>query len=113
MPYPLLSGANPEQRPPLRRSRLALSSLVLGVLSIPLALTVYLGVLTGLIAVGCATAGLVATRRGRAGGRAMAAGGLVAGLVGLIIGGGRCSRGRPPRPPRAGQVRVRAPASVL
>src|SRR5260370_40541721 len=101
MPYPLLSGANPEQRPPLRRSRLALSSLVLGVLSIPLALTVYLGVLTGLIAVGCATAGLVATRRGRAGGRAMAAGGLVAGLVGLIIGGagfpwgGRPARGRP------------------
>jgi hypothetical protein len=70
---------------PPRRSGMAIAALVLGVLSIPLSLTVYLGVLAGLAAVILGTVGLVATRRGRMAGRGMALAGLITGLVGLVI----------------------------
>jgi hypothetical protein len=70
---------------PARRSATAIAALVLGVLSIPLSLTVYLGVLAGLAAVILGAIGLVATRRGRMAGHGMALAGLITGLVGLVI----------------------------
>jgi hypothetical protein len=77
-------GGVDEPWPP-RRSRAAIVSLVLGVLAIPLALTVYLGALAGVLALGFGVAGMVVTRRGRATGRGMAVAGLVTGLVGLVV----------------------------
>jgi hypothetical protein len=69
------------------------ATLVLGVLAIPLALTVYLGLLSGALAVTFGVIGLVATRRGRATGRGMAVAGLLAGLVGLVLAGSLRSYG--------------------
>lgn len=78
------SLAEPAVEPP-RQSRLATTSLVVGVLAIPFGLLVYPGLLLGLVAVLCGAGGLLATRAGRALGRARAAAGLVAGLVALTI----------------------------
>jgi hypothetical protein len=71
--------------PPTRRSPLAITALVLGLLSIPLAFGVYPGLLAGLFAVAFGVAGLIVTRGGRAGGRGMATTGLITGLVGLAF----------------------------
>ena len=68
-----------------RQSRVATAALVLGILAIPLGLLVYPGMLLGAVAVICGALGIVATRRGRALGRARAGVGLVAGLVALTI----------------------------
>jgi hypothetical protein len=82
--YP--AGREPGQpAPPARRSGLAIAALVLGVLSIPLAFTVYPGLLFGLVAIILGVVGLIATRGGRAGGRGMAVAGVVTGLVGLVF----------------------------
>jgi len=70
---------------PARRSGVALAALVLGVLSIPLAVPVYPGVLTGLLGVLLGLIGLFHTRGGRVSGRGMAVGGIVAGLFGLSL----------------------------
>jgi hypothetical protein len=70
---------------PARSSGVAIAALVLGVLSIPLAFTIYLGLLVGLLAVVLGVAGLVITRGGRRTGRGMAAAGLVTGLLGLVF----------------------------
>jgi hypothetical protein len=70
---------------PVRRSGVAIAALVLGVLSIPLSFTIYLGLLVGLLGVGLGVAGLVATRAGRRSGRGMALAGLVTGLIGLVF----------------------------
>lgn len=86
------SPATARQRPapddppwPPRRSPTAVTALVLGVLAIPLGLTIYLGLLAGVLAFGFGIAGLVGTRHGRASGRGMAVAGLVTAMVGLII----------------------------
>ncbi len=82
--YP--AGREPtEPAGPARRSGLAIAALVLGVLSIPLAFTIYLGLLFGLLAIVLGVAGMVATRGGRAGGRGMATAGLITGLLGLVF----------------------------
>src|SRR5439155_4123918 len=79
-------GADGASEPwPPRRSRAALSALVVGVLSIPLALTVYLGMLAGVVALVFGTVGVLATRRGPRTGRGMAVAGVATGLVGLVI----------------------------
>jgi hypothetical protein len=70
---------------PVRRSAVAVAALVFGVLSIPLALTVYLGALTGVLGVLLGLIGLFRTRGGRVTGRGMAVAGLVAGLVGVVL----------------------------
>jgi Domain of unknown function (DUF4190) len=70
---------------PIRRSGVAVAALVFGVLAIPLALTVYLGLLCGLLGLLLGVIGLVRTRQGRAIGRGMAVAGLIAGLVGLVL----------------------------
>lgn len=70
---------------PARRSGIAIAALVLGVLAIPLAFTIYLGVLVGLLAVALGVAGLVSTRGGRRSGRGMAVAGLITGLLGLVF----------------------------
>ena len=82
--YP--AGREPiEPAPPTRRSGLAIAALAIGVLSIPLAFTIYLGLLFGLLAIVFGMAGLVVTRGGRAGGRGMATAGLITGLIGLVF----------------------------
>jgi hypothetical protein len=82
--YP--AGHEPaEPARPVRRSAIAIAALVLGVLSIPLAFTIYLGLLVGLLAVGLGVAGLIVTRGGRRSGRGMAMAGLVTGLLGLVF----------------------------
>lgn len=82
--YP--AGREPTQPAlPSRRSGLAVAALVLGVLSIPLAFTVYIGLLFSLFAVALGVAGLIVTRGGRAGGRGMAVTGLITGLLGLAF----------------------------
>jgi uncharacterized membrane protein HdeD (DUF308 family) len=70
---------------PVRRSGVALTALMLGVLSIPLALTVYLGALAGLLGLLLGVIGMVRTRSGRATGRGMAMAGLIAGMTGLVV----------------------------
>jgi uncharacterized membrane protein HdeD (DUF308 family) len=70
---------------PVPRSGIAIAALVLGVLSIPLAFTIYLGLLVGLLAVVLGVTGLVTTRGGRRSGRGMATAGLITGLVGLVF----------------------------
>jgi uncharacterized membrane protein HdeD (DUF308 family) len=85
-----LPARPPEQEPaapagPVRRSGIAIAALALGVLSIPLAFTIYVGLLIGLLAVALGVAGLVATRGGRRSGRGMATAGLVTGLLGLVF----------------------------
>ena len=79
-----LVGATRAPRWP-RPSRVATTALVLGILAIPFGLLVYPGLVLGTVAVVCGALGLVATRRGRALGRARAGAGLVAGLVALTI----------------------------
>jgi hypothetical protein len=81
--HPDISDADPPWPP--RRSGIALTAFILGVLSVPLVFTVYLGMLVGTLAIAFAIAGIVATRHGRAAGRAMAVAGLVAGLLGLVM----------------------------
>jgi len=78
------SLTEPAVEPP-RQSRLATVALVVGVVGIPFGLLVYPGLVLGLVAVVCGAAGLLATRGGRALGRARAAAGLVTGLVALTI----------------------------
>jgi ABC-type dipeptide/oligopeptide/nickel transport system permease component len=68
---------------PVRRSGVAVAALVFGVLSLPLALTVYLGMLTGALGVLLGLIGLYRTRGERATGRGMAVAGLVVGVFGL------------------------------
>jgi hypothetical protein len=81
-------GREPEPGEPTwppRRSGTAIAALVFGVLAIPLALTIYPGVLAGLVALILGLVGLVTTRHGRATGRGMAVAGLITGLVGLVF----------------------------
>jgi len=68
-----------------RRSGSAIAAVVLGTLAIPLALTVYLGVLAGLLGLVFGIVGVRRTRGGRASGRGMAVTGIVTALVGLAV----------------------------
>jgi hypothetical protein len=81
------ASEEPDHEPaaPVRRSRSAIAALVLGVLAIPLALTVYLGALVGLLGLGLGLVGLLRTRGGRALGRGMALAGMVTALIGLAV----------------------------
>jgi uncharacterized membrane protein HdeD (DUF308 family) len=72
---------------PVRRSGIAVAAVVLGVLSIPLALTVYLGAVCGVLALVLGLIGVFQTRQGRATGRGLAVAGLVTGLVGVVLAG--------------------------
>jgi hypothetical protein len=84
--YPARPGsAEPRRAGPARTSGIAITALVFGVLSIPLAFAIYLGLLVGLLAVALGVAGLVVTRGGRLAGRGMAVAGLVTGLLGLVF----------------------------
>jgi hypothetical protein len=85
-PYPWVSEdpADDSTSPP-RRSGSAIAAVVLGVLAIPLALTVYLGALAGLLGLVFGLLGVLRTRGGRATGRGMAITGMVAALVGLVL----------------------------
>jgi hypothetical protein len=70
---------------PPRRSRTAVTALVLGVLAIPLFFTVYIGALVGLLGLVLGLVALGITRGGRVGGRAMAVAGTVCALIGLVM----------------------------
>ncbi len=86
-PHTWASPEEPVDDPPgpARRSGVAVAALVLGVLAIPLALTVYLGALAGMLGLLLGLIGVVRTRRGRATGRGMALAGVVTGLIGLVL----------------------------
>jgi hypothetical protein len=70
---------------PPRRSRTAVTALVVGVLAIPLFFTVYIGALIGLVGLVLGLVALAITRGGRFGGRAMAVAGTVCALIGLVM----------------------------
>jgi hypothetical protein len=70
---------------PPRRSRAAVTALVLGVLAIPLCFTVYVGALLGLAGLVVGICALTITRRRELTGRGMAVAGTVCALLGLAM----------------------------
>jgi hypothetical protein len=71
----------------LPASGLAITALVLGLLAIPLLLLAGLGVLFGIAAIVCGFIATSQAKRGVAGGRGLAIGGIVSGFVSLLIAG--------------------------
>lgn len=80
-------GGSHDQPAPKKGKGLAIAALVLGVLALLTSITVVGGILFGLIAV---VLGFVASgkaKRGQAGGRGLAIGGIVTGVLGIVIAG--------------------------
>ena len=71
--------------PTARNSGLSIASLVLGIVSIPAALTVWIGAICGVLAIVLGAIGLRQARAGRAGRRGLALAGLIAGVIGLVL----------------------------
>jgi hypothetical protein len=71
---------------PLPASGLAITALVLGILSIPLGIILIGGVLA-IAAIICGAIAASRAKKGRAGGRGLAIGGIITGVVGLIVTG--------------------------
>ena len=80
-PYASGSGAPPSQR----MSGLAIASLVLGIISIPAALTVWIGGICAILAIILGAIAMNAARKGRGVRRGLAMAGLITGLIGLIL----------------------------
>lgn len=68
-----------------QKKGLAIAALVLGVLSLPAILTVFGGILLGLIAIILGIVALRGASKGKNGGKGLAIGGLVTGAIGLIV----------------------------
>jgi len=74
-----------QQDPRSQKKGLAITALVLGILSLPAILTVFGGILLGLVAI---ILGIVAIRgagKGKNGGKGLAIAGLVTGAIGLLV----------------------------
>jgi NADH:ubiquinone oxidoreductase subunit 6 (subunit J) len=67
------------------KNGLSIAALVLGIISIPAALTVWIGAICGVLAIVFGIIGLSQARKGRANKRALAVTGLITGVIGLVL----------------------------
>lgn len=81
---PYAGGGGPTEPPPAGNG-MAIAALVLGLLSIPAAFTVYIGAILGVLGIVFGVLGLSRARRRGGRGRGMAIAGLITALAGLAI----------------------------
>lgn len=82
---PVAPPVQPQQIPPRPASGLAIASLILGILSIVLLCLWFLSVPLGIIAIILGVVALNQAKAGRAGGKGMAKGGVICGIVGIAL----------------------------